>query len=404
MRIAYFDCFAGISGDMTLGALLDAGLPQTALEGMLRQLPLTSWELTVERVIKQGLAATSVQVHVAAAGQPHRHLADIIQILDGSNLPAVVRDRATAVFKRLADAEAAVHGTSPDEVHFHEVGAVDSIIDVVGAVAGLHWLGIESVQASPLPLGHGFVRAAHGLLPVPAPAVMQLLAQRGIPVRDLDAAGELVTPTGAALLAALADEFGHYPLMVVRAVGLGAGQRDMPFPNVLRVVIGDADPKPNSATRHTYAVEQLLVVETNLDDMNPEIIAFVSQRLLASGALDVWHTPIVMKKGRPATLLSVLCRPVDGPRLTEVILSETSSLGVRQRLVDRVALPRRIDEVTTPWGPVRVKVGLLADGTAKAAPEYEDCQRLAAAAGVALREVYAAADAVWRQQASEGTV
>lgn len=402
MRTAYFDCFAGISGDMTLGALLDAGLPQSALEAVLRQLPLTGWELRVQRVVKQGLAATSVQVHLATTEQPHRHLADILRMLDDGNLPPTVHDRASGVFVRLAQAEAAVHGTSPDEVHFHEVGAVDSIIDVVGAVAGLHWLAIESVRASPLPLGHGFVRAAHGLLPVPAPAVMHLLAQRGIPVRDLDAAGELVTPTGAALLAALADDFGPYPAMVVRAVGLGAGQRTMSFPNVLRLVIGDADPTTTSATDHTYGVEQLLVLETNLDDMNPEIIAYVNQRLLANGALDVWHTPIIMKKGRPATLLSVLCRPVDGPGLTELVLSETTSLGVRQRPVDRVAVPRRIDEVTTPWGPVRVKVGLLADGTVKIAPEYEDCQRVAAAAGVALRNVYAAADAAWHQQAAEG--
>lgn len=396
MRIAYFDCFAGISGDMTLGALLDAVLPQAALEGVLRLLPLPGWQLDVQRVAKQSLAATAVQVLVAPGEQPHRHLSDILQILDGGNLPAVVRDRAAAVFTRLARAEAAVHGTSPDEVHFHEVGAVDSIVDIVGAVAGLHWLGIDSVRASPLPLGHGFVRAAHGQLPVPAPAVMQLLAQRGIPVRDLDAAAELVTPTGAALLAALADDFGHYPDMIVRAVGLGAGQRNMPFPNVLRVVIGDANATPDPAhADNPYDVEQLLVLETNLDDMNPEIIAYASQRLLASGALDVWHTPIAMKKGRPATLLSVLCRPADGPGLTELVLAETTSLGVRQHTVDRIALPRRSDEVTTPWGTVRVKVARLADGAAKVAPEYEDCQRVARAAGVPLRDVYAAAHAAW---------
>jgi hypothetical protein len=395
MRIAYFDCFAGISGDMTLGALLDAGLPRAALEATLRQLPLPGWELDVQRVVKQGLAATAVQVHVAPDEQPHRHLADIRRILDAGGLPAIVRDRATAVFTRLAEAEAAVHGTSPNEVHFHEVGAVDSIVDIVGAVAGLHALGIETLRASPLPLGHGFVRAAHGQLPVPAPAVMQLLAQRGIPVRDLDAAAELVTPTGAALLAALADDFGRYPDMVVRAVGLGAGQRNMPFPNVLRVVIGDASPT-SVPLDNPYAVEHLLVLESNLDDMNPEIIAYASQQLLASGALDVWHTPIMMKKGRPATMLSVLCRPADGPGLTELVLAETTSLGVRQHMVDRVALPRRSDEVTTPWGTVRVKVAQLADGAAKVAPEYEDCQRVARAAGVPLRDVYAAAHAAWR--------
>lgn len=394
MRLAYFDCFAGISGDMTLGALLDAGLPQAALEAMLRQLPLPGWELGVRRVVKQGLAATAVQVHVTPGEQPHRHLADILRMLDAGSLPPAVRDRAAAVFTRLAEAEAAVHGTTIDAVHFHEVGAVDSIVDVVGAVAGLHWLAIDAVRASPLPLGHGFVRAAHGQLPVPAPAVMQLLAQRGVPVHDLDAAAELVTPTGAALLATLADDFGRYPDMLVRAVGLGAGQRDMPFPNVLRVVIGDASPTP-AHEDIPYDVEQLLVLETNLDDMNPEITAYVSQRLLARGALDVWHTPIIMKKGRPATMLSVLCHPADGPALTELVLAETTSLGVRQHPVDRMALPRRSDEVTTPWGTVRVKVAFLANGTAKVAPEYEDCQRVASAAGVPLRDVYAAAHAAW---------
>ncbi len=399
MRTAYFDCFAGISGDMTLGALLDAGLPQATLEAVLQQLPLPGWQLDVQRVVKQGLAATAVRVHVAAGDHPHRHLADILHILDAAQLEPAVRGRAAAVFIRLARAEAAVHGTSPDDVHFHEVGAIDSIVDVVGAVAGLHLLGIEAVQASPLPMGHGFVRAAHGLLPVPVPAVMQLLAQRGIPVRDVDAAAELVTPTGAALLAELADDFGQYPAMVVRTVGLGAGQRDLPFPNVLRVVIGETQPvPPRGQARGPYPVEPLLVLETNLDDMSPEIMADTSQRLLAGGALDVWLTPITMKKGRPAILLSILCRPADGPRLTDLVLTETTSLGVRQRLVDRVTLPRRIDEVETPWGKVRVKVGLLADGTAKGAPEYEDCRHAAEAGGIALREVYAAASAAWQVQ------
>lgn len=396
MRVAYFDCFAGISGDMTLGALLDAGLPRAALEATLQQLPLTGWTLEVQRVVKNALAATAVRVHVAPGEQPHRHLADILQLLDDSQLPADVRDRAAAVFTRLAEAEAAVHGTSAAAVHFHEVGAVDSIVDIVGAVAGLHWLDIDSVQASPLPMGHGFVHAAHGLLPVPAPAVVHLLAQRGIPVRDVDARGEMVTPTGAALLAELADSFGPYPTMTVRGVGLGAGQRDMPFANVLRVVIGDAQPTADSAHAGSHhSVEQLLMIELNLDDMNPEIIAYTSQRLLDNGALDVWHTPIAMKKGRPAVLLSVLCQPADGPALTALLLTETTSLGLRQHWVNRVALLRYTDEVTTPWGIVRVKVASLADGKVKVAPEYEDCQRVAAAANVPLREVYAAASAAW---------
>lgn len=399
MRVAYFDCFAGISGDMTLGALLDAGLLVADLQRALNGLKVPGWRLDVARVTKQGIAGTQVKVLVdETADLPHRHLDDILALLAASDLDEVVRERATAVFRRLAAAEAAVHGSDIAHVHFHEVGALDSIVDIVGAVAGLHLLGVERIVASPLPLGHGFVRAAHGLLPVPAPAVVQLLAGRGIPVRDRGdemQTGELVTPTGAALLAELADEFGPYPPMTVHATGFGAGQRDMPYPNLLRLVLGETDEAPAAAvsTEAAYQADRLLLLETNIDDMNPEIFGYVSQRLFAAGALDVWLTPIYMKKGRPATLLTALCAAGQADRITELILQETTSLGLRRQEIERLCLPRTIEQVETPWGPVRVKIAYLPNGQRKAAPEYEDCQALAAQHGVPLRTVYQAASA-----------
>jgi len=394
MRLAYFDCFAGISGDMTLGALLDTGLPLADLQAALNGLRLTGWRLNVSRVTKQGIAGTQVKVEVDESSDlPHRHLDDILNLLAGSDLEETVRQRAAAVFKRLAVAEAAVHGSDIAHVHFHEVGAIDSIVDIVGAVAGLHLLGIERIVASPLPLGHGFVSAAHGLLPVPAPAVLRLLAERNFPVRDRDVVGELVTPTGAALLAELADSVGPFPPMTLQATGFGAGQRDMPYPNLLRLVLGESHEAPAAAggPAAAYQVERLQLLETNIDDMNPEILGYVSQRLFEAGALDVWLTPIYMKKGRPATLLTVLCQLERADRLIELILLETTSLGVRRQEVERLCLPRAMEQVETPWGPVRVKVAHLPDGQRKAAPEYEDCRALALAHGVPLREVYEAA-------------
>ena len=391
MRIAYFDCFAGISGDMTLGALLDVGLPLADLQRALAGLNVPGWRLDATRVTRRGIAGAQVKVLVdEAADLPHRHLNDILSLLAASSLEEQVRRAAAAVFTRLAAAEAAVHGSDIAHVHFHEVGALDSIVDIVGAVAGLHLLGVERIVASPLPLGHGFVTAAHGLLPVPAPAVVQLLAGRGIPVADRDVAGEMVTPTGAALLAELADEFGPYPAMTVRAAGFGAGQRDMPFPNLLRLVLGDAAATPGQPPACDQ-IERLLLLETNIDDMNPELFGYISQRLFDAGALDVWLTPIYMKKGRPATLLSVLCALAQADWLTELVLTETTSLGLRRQEVERCCLPRTIERVDTPWGPVRVKVALLPNGQRKAAPEYEDCRALAEAHGVPLRTIYQAA-------------
>ncbi len=363
MRLAYFDCFAGISGDMTLGALLDAGLPLADLQRVLDGLRVSGWRLNVTRVTKRGIAGTQVKVEVDDTVRICRTVTWPIFWICWQ--PVIWRKWCASAqprsFQRLAVAEAAVHGSDIAHVHFHEVGAIDSIVDIVGAVAGLHLLGIERIVASPLPLGHGFVSAAHGLLPVPAPAVLRLLAERNFPVRDRDVAGELVTPTGAALLAELADSVGPFPPMTLQATGFGAGQRDMPYPNLLRLVLGEAAAAPEAAAglAAAYQVERLQLLETNIDDMNPEILGYVCQRLFDAGALDVWLTPILMKKGRPATLLSVLCQLERADRLIELILLETTSLGVRRQEVERLCVPRAIEQVETPWGPVRVKVAHL---------------------------------------------
>jgi hypothetical protein len=380
MKIAYFDCIAGISGDMILGALLDAGLPEAELRQRLAALHLADFDLRCQRVNKNGFGATKVDVLVAD-NVPARHLADIEAIVTDSNLPVKIKEQAVAIFRRLGEVEAHIHGVPLDRVHLHELGGVDTIVDVVGALAGLDALGVERVFASPLPMGRGFVRGAHGPIPLPAPATLALL--KSVPVVGSELEMELVTPTGAAILSSLAAEFGAIPPMMLTAVGYGAGGRDLPIPNVLRVLLGD---QAGQAT-----LETLAVLETNIDDQNPEIYDYVLGRLFAAGALDVFLSPIQMKKNRPATLVRVLCRPQDADPLRVILLTETSTLGVRQHTVTRHCLLRSSHTVETPFGPVRIKVAVL-DGSQKFAPEYEDCKQLAAARGVPLREVYRAAE------------
>lgn len=382
-RIAYFDCFSGASGDMLLGALLDAGLPLERLQAALATLPASGWGLAAAREARQGIWGTRAQVSYDEAHQPHRHLGDILTLIDGSELPEAVKGRAAAVFRRLARAEAHVHGTTPDEVHFHEVGAIDSIVDIAGVVAGLHLLGVEQVYASPLPLGGGTVRVAHGELPVPAPATLEILAEARVPTRPHPAQVELLTPTGAALLAELA-RFAQ-PAMVVDAVGYGFGTRQVPAFNAVRLWLGQADePAP-------WEEDEAVLLETNLDDTTGEALGYVQGRLLEAGALDAWFTPITMKKSRPAVMLSVLAPPPRAPELAGLILRETTTLGVRWQSVRRTIAGRAIETVETPWGAVRVKVKQLAGRPLSAAPEYEDCARLAREAGVPWQEVYKAA-------------
>lgn len=382
MKIAYFDCIAGASGDMVLGALLDAGLPEANLRQRLAALRLHDFELDCQRVAKHGFSATRVEVRVADQ-VPARHLPDILRIVTESDLEPGIKERATAVFQRLAEVEAGIHGLPLEQVHLHELGGVDTIVDVVGVLAGLEALGIQRVCASPLPLGRGFVQGAHGSIPLPAPATLALL--KGVPVTGSTLDVELVTPTGAALLTALAEDFGPIPAMTLEAVGYGAGARDLPIPNLLRVLIGQ-QAMPLEATTET-----LVVLETNLDDLNPEFYDHVMGHLLGAGALDVVLVPAQMKKNRPATLLQVLSRPADANQLTAILFAETSTLGVRRYQVERHCLARSFQKVETKYGPVQVKVARWADGL-KIKPEYEDCRRLAEAHQVPLAEIYRAVE------------
>jgi len=383
--LAYFDCFSGISGDMTLGALVDAGLSVDLLKAELAKLPVGGYTLAAERAKSKGLQGTLVRVDLdPSIPQPHRHLADVLGIIQGSALPDYVKTTSSAVFRKLAEAEARVHGVGVEEVHFHEVGAVDAIVDVVGAVVGLAALGVEKVYASPLPTGSGTVQTAHGLLPVPAPATLELLRGAGAPLRPSPAQTELVTPTGAAILATLA-EF-RQPALRLRAVGHGFGRKDLPWANCLRLWLGE--PLAAGVDR-----DEISVLEANLDDTTPELLGAAMGRLFEAGALDVYFTPIQMKKNRPGVKLSVLGPPELEDALAATMLRETTTLGVRIARARRLKARRWQQEVATPWGPVRVKVKAF-EGQVTAAPEYDDCLRLASAAGVPVAEVYAVARAV----------
>jgi pyridinium-3,5-bisthiocarboxylic acid mononucleotide nickel chelatase len=382
MKTLYFDCVSGASGDMILGALLDAGLPANVLRERLAALHLPGFELRVEKVEKCGITATQVDV-VVDDDVPERHLPQLVAIVQGGDLPAHVVEKSIAVLYRIGEAEAAIHSSSLDHVHLHELGGIDTIVDVVGAVSGLDALGIERVRCSPIPLGRGFTNSAHGRIPLPAPATVALL--RGAPVIGSEIQAETVTPTGAALLSTLSADFGAIPAMTLSAVGYGAGRKDFAIPNVLRVLVGE------SAAAGDSGLQALVVLETNIDDLNPETYEYVMGRLFAAGALDVFLAPIQMKKNRPATLISVICWPSAAAALSDILFSETSTLGIRRYEVMRQALPRRSQTVETPYGPVRVKVAHWGDGQTKAAPEYEDCRKLAAQHNVPLREVYRAA-------------
>jgi uncharacterized protein (TIGR00299 family) protein len=378
--IAYLDCYSGISGDMTLGALVDAGLEIDDLRAALASLPVAGYRLQAEPVVSKGISGTRVTVELDAGEQPHRHLSDVEAIIDGSRLSENVKARAKAVFKRLAEAEAHVHGEPVERVHFHEVGAVDAIVDVVGAVWGFDHLGIERAFVSPLPTGSGKVRSAHGPIPVPAPATLEIARRAGAPLVPSTAETELVTPTGAALAAEL-GEF-RQPPMTVERVGYGFGRKELPWANALRLWVG----QPVGAS----GSDQVSLLETNLDDMSPELIGAAMERLFAAGALDVFFTPIHMKKNRPATMLSAIVPIEREAELAALILRETSTLGVRVDRRWRYKADRWSGTADTPWGPVRVKIKSL-DGALTAAPEYEDCIRIAREQNVPIADVYAAA-------------
>jgi len=501
MKSAYFDCIAGASGDMILGALVDAGLPVETLKARLDALHLTDFDLRARRVAKNAFTATKVDV-IVVDNVPERRLGDIIRVVTESDLEPKIKEKATAIFRKIGAAEAGIHGTSLDEVHLHELGGVDTIVDVVGAVVGLDALGIEHVVVSPIPLGRGFIKGAHGQIPLPAPATVALL--KGVPIVGSPLQAETVTPTGAALLSSLGDGFGPIPPMRLEAIGYGAGNRDLAIPNVIRLLIGEsleraaaphththgdhshdhAHGQPHGhgdahthaphdeahghedepeATRHRHShedsghthahphghdhkieaavtiphdhhdhgdaghthdpeqsaddpehhhshehgghrthscmdVAQLKVLETNIDDLNPETYDHVMDALFDAGALDVFFAPIQMKKNRPATLVRVLCEPDEVTVMTTILFRETSTLGIREQTVERHALPRTIEHVDTPYGTVHVKVAQLGHGEVKSAPEHDDCRKLAEAHHVPLRVVTQAAQEAARRR------
>jgi len=382
MKYAYCDCFSGISGDMLLGALVDAGLPAAVLREQLAQLNLPeTLEIRVEEVHKGAMRACSVEV-VAGESQAHRHLSDILQLIDDSTLSPRVKQVSQAVFQVLGEAEARVHGTPLDHVHFHEVGALDSIADIVGVAVGLEYLEVERLYASALPFGGGQVDTQHGILPVPAPATLEILARAHASLTPSPAQVELVTPTGAAILATLATF--ERPNLVVTRVGVGAGKHDLPWPNIFRLILGESAPESEYP---------LILIETNIDDMNPQVFGNVMNRLFSAGALDVYLTPAYMKKNRPGTLLGVVARREDEQALAHLVLSETSTLGLRVQPVYRYTAQREFRTVSTPFGEVPVKLKILDNRPIQAMPEYDACVRLAEEQGAPLLAVYQAAQA-----------
>jgi hypothetical protein len=382
MRGLYLDCFSGISGDMLLGCLVDLGVAPARLRAALKTLPVGGYRIEARPVTRQHLAGTKVDVKVTSP-QPERRLADIRRIVTKGRLSARVRDRAMQAFEALVGAEARVHRIAPDKVHLHEVGAVDAIVDIVGTMVGMEALGWPRVVCSPLHLGRGMVEMEHGTFPVPGPATAELL--RGRPCYQTEVEGELVTPTGAALAVTLADAFGPLPPFRLQKIGYGAGSKEFGHhPNLLRGLYGDF--LDEAALRET-----VLVLETTIDDMNPQIYGHLMERLFAAGALEVFYTPIQMKKNRPGTLVTIICPE---PRLEEVsavIFRETTTIGFRYQPMGRIELARRIDTARTPYGPVRMKVSAYNGEVVQATPEYEDCRKAALAAGVPLKEVQRAA-------------
>jgi uncharacterized protein (TIGR00299 family) protein len=400
-RILYFDCFSGISGDMALGAMLDAGLPLGDLRAALGSLAISGYDVSATRVLRAGVSATKFNVlehsapgtqHEAPGTQhpgahPHRHLPGIFKLVDQSGLSSSGKDRAKGMFQRLAEVEAGIHQMPVEKVHLHEVGALDSIIDIVGIVFALEWSGADRVVCSPLNVGGGMVQSAHGLFPVPAPATIKLLGDA--PVYSGAVQKELVTPTGALIASTYAESFGPVPAMRIDTIGYGAGERDEPTtPNVLRVLIGRG-----AADAQT---ERVTVLECEIDDMNPQLFGVVMDRLYAAGALEVFYVPVQMKKNRPGTLLTVIAAPDKLAQLSDIVFRETTTIGLRHSEVDRQCLDREIVTVETAIGAVRVKIARRHGEIVNAVPEFDDCARLAAANGLSVKEVQALAASAYR--------
>jgi len=406
----YLDIFSGISGDMFLGALLDLGVDFHQLEAELGKLGLKDFHLHVSRALRGQIAGTKFDVHLAEEGQGHEHahgpahnhhehehehehqaqrtFADIKQLICASDLSAWVKEKAVAVFERIALAEGKIHGRPPEEVHFHEVGAIDSIIDIVGACAALEILGKPRLFSGPVAEGTGTIRCAHGCFPLPAPATLEILTARGVPIIQCEEPNELVTPTGAALLAELAEDFGPLQNFVTKKIGYGLGARENKTrPNVLRAILGIASPE----RPHDWEIDTVTVLETNIDDLSPEILGAFMEKALAIGALDVFYTPIQMKKNRPGVMLSLLCATTEADQFSELLLRETSAFGVRRFNAERRKLKREFIKVQTAYGEVSVKIGRLDGQVVQAAPEYESCKALAEKNQAPLKLVYEAA-------------
>lgn len=388
MKTAYFDLIAGASGDMILGSLIDAGLEVEWLRAELGKLPISGWELRTQRVDKNGF--TAIKVDVVVGPQPHaRPLPEIERVIRESGLTDTVKARSLEVVRIIAAEEAKIHGMPIEEVHLHEVGGEDAIIDICGTIAAIERLGIERVECSPFPLGRGFISGAHGQIPLPAPSAVGIM--KGLPIVGSAIQAELVTPTGAALLKHLSSKFGILPAMLLESVGYGAGSWNLVIPNLLRVFIGRGD-------RQVFDTDMVSVLETNIDDQNPEHYEHLMERMFDAGALDVTMTPTHMKKNRPGVVLSVISKPEDKEAMRSLILTETSSLGVREKDLQRSLLNRDRVEVETPFGKTYVKIAHLPGGGHKYAPEFEDCRRLARVADVPLREVYVAAETAARYE------
>ncbi len=382
MKIAYFDCFAGASGDMILGALMDSGLALDALKAELDKLGLTHYDLQLKKALKRGIGGSQAVVIVDKDhhGHHHRHLAHIREIISDSTLDEAIKAKSIRIFERIAAAEAKVHRTPVEKIHFHEVGAMDAIIDVVGAVAGFSALGIQKIYCSPLHLGTGTVECAHGILPVPAPATAELV--KGFPVYATGVKGELLTPTGAAILTTMASSFGPMPPMSVQNIGYGAGTADPTLPNFLRVSVGLA-----AEDIADCEIEHAAVIETNIDDMNPQIYEYVIAKVLAMGAMDIYLTPVQMKKNRTGTLLTIICLPQAVDTFATFLLQETTTIGMRWHIENRLKARRTIKTSDTRFGPIRFKFARLNNELVNITPEYEDCKRVALESKIPLKEV-----------------
>jgi uncharacterized protein (TIGR00299 family) protein len=381
MRIAYFDCFSGASGDMILGSMIDAGLNPRLLRKELNKLHLPSVQIKIRKVLKNGVAGTQVRVEGKGEKRHHRNLKEMLRVIDRSSLEPEIKEKSREIFKRIASVEAKIHKELVEEIHFHEIGGLDSVVDIVGAIWGLREMGIEKVYVSKVNVGTGFVESAHGILPVPAPASLSLM--KGRPVYSTGVERELLTPTGAALLTSLGSEFGPMPPLKVEKIGYGAGRDDLPHPNLLRLIIGDAEPDSGG--------ERVTLIETNIDDMNPQFYDYLMEKLFEMGAQDVFLTSILMKKNRPATLLTVICPSGKRASFIKFLIQETTTLGLRWREEERAKADREILLHQTKYGKVHFKLARWEGKVVNLTPEYEDCKRLALTRKVPLKEVFEAA-------------